>query len=174
LGCTNNQQEAGSSCQNYEVRYYCSDKRCTERCRADVDCLMYKGGNRKYCTSGGLVTLVKGYCEPQKVDGEQCSRHQECKKDRFCKNAICKAAEEAVTCTISCVGPYPKNPQKIKVGDNITVTYSCTFVREGPQGPMFIEAELTVNRKIKVVSGSGISPLTLSGQHTIIARGGIF
>ncbi|CAH1796094.1 unnamed protein product [Owenia fusiformis] len=152
---------------------HCENGTCSERCRSDPDCLVYRKGRHKYCTSGGLVTLVKGYCELQKNDEEVCSRHQECKKKRFCKNGTCKKAEEVAACTIKCVGPH-LNPQKIKIGDLVNVTYSCTFGRQGPSGPMPIVAQLLSNRKIKAGSANGTSPLTISGEYSEIARGGVF
>ncbi|CAH1796096.1 unnamed protein product, partial [Owenia fusiformis] len=66
--------------------------------------------------------------------------------------------------------------QAIELKPNATarsITYSFNLIKS-TKASHNILLHCSVNRKIKVVSGSGISPLTLSGQHTIIARGGIF
>ncbi|CAH1797135.1 unnamed protein product [Owenia fusiformis] len=151
----------------------CENGTCSERCRADPDCIIYREGRQKYCTTGGLVALVKGYCMPKKEKRESCSRSHECRKNLFCSNSICKAAEEAVACRIECVGPKPGDP-RIKPGNMINVTYSCTFVRRGEFGPLPMRAVLTLNRKLFVGSVNGTSPLTFNGSVSQIARKGEF
>ncbi|CAH1797132.1 unnamed protein product [Owenia fusiformis] len=150
------------------------EKVCTERCRTDVDCEQY--GNKpkvKYCTTGGLGTLVKGYCEPTKEEGEDCNRSPECEGKLFCKHGTCVEAAEAVTCELDC-NSLRKNPNNLKPGETVNVTYSCTFIRTGEFGPLPIKAELRLNKKIKLGKAQGASPVTISGSKAMVARKGEF
>ncbi|CAH1796091.1 unnamed protein product [Owenia fusiformis] len=172
---TNRHCKGASTCENTtdsapEVKV------CTERCRTDVDCEQYgkKSGKGKpgkgkpklkYCTTGGLASLEKGYCVPTKEEGEDCNRSPECEGKLFCKHGTCLEAAEAVTCELDCNGPREKNPKHIKPGETVNVTYSCTFVRRGEFGPLPIKASLLLNKKTKIGQAQGESPVTISGSR---------
>ncbi|CAH1796090.1 unnamed protein product [Owenia fusiformis] len=166
---TNRHCKGASTCENTtdsapEVKV------CTERCRTDVDCEQY--GKRKpklkYCSTGGLATLEKGYCLTTKEEGDDCNRSPECEGKLFCKHGA-----EAVTCELDCNSPR-KNPNNLQPGDTVNVTYSCTFVRRGEFGPLPIKAKLRLNKKTKIGQAQGESPVTISGSRAMVARKGEF
>ncbi|CAH1796105.1 unnamed protein product [Owenia fusiformis] len=179
--CTFNRQCKGSSNCEEVPGSDLVEKVCTERCRTDTDCEQYvKPKPRpkvKYCTTGGLETLVKGYCLPTKGEGEDCNRSPECEGKLFCKHGTCVEAAEAVTCELDCNGPREKNPNNIKPGDTVKVTYSCTFIRTGEFGPLSIRPILMLNKKpIKLENAQKVSdsPVTISGSRSMVARKGEF
>ncbi|CAH1796099.1 unnamed protein product, partial [Owenia fusiformis] len=77
-------------------------------------------------------------------------------------------------CSLNCYGPNPKKPDSITVGSIVNVTYSCVFIRREEMGHTRLRGNIRLNHRKVELRVDGISPQTISGSVTKVARQGEF